>query len=205
MILAQIMRVLNREGYWSKDQLAKNPAIRKRNLHGFDTSKLNAASLFFLPAKARDPAGSFFHDYGEGNPKRGPIEPYVWIKKSIIHPEPEPKVPAPTVAKRSLAPICGGGSPKLQKIRAALANKSGENRRDQWCDEAIVEWRTKAFQSGQGNQAFFALAAALQRAGLDQFEIKQVLEREADFARHPRERRAEIKNILRSLKKAPRL
>ncbi len=161
--------------------------------------------MFFLPSQANDPRASFFTDYGEGNPKRGPIEPYVWIKKSINHSEPEPEAPAPTVPTRSLTPICGGGSQKLQEIRAALANKSGENRRDQWRDEAIVEWRTKAFQPGQGNQAFFALAAALQRAGLDRSEIKQVLEREADFARHPRERRAEIKNIVRSLTKAPRL
>jgi hypothetical protein len=205
LILAQIMKALNKAGYWSKEQLAKNPAIRKRNLHGFDASKFNAASLFFLPAKARDPAGSFFHDYGEGNPKRGPIEPYVWIKKSIVHPEPEPVAPAPTVATRSPAPICAGGSPKLQKIRAALANKSGENRREEWRDEAIEEWRTKAFQSGQGNQAFFALGAALQRAGLDQSEIKQVLEEEAPFARNSGQRKGEIKNIMRSLTRSPRL
>lgn len=202
LILAQIMKALNKAGYWSKEQLAKNASIRRRNLHGFDTSKLNPASMFFLPSQAHDPRASFFTDYGEGNPKRGPIEPYVWIKKSIIHSEPEPEAPAPTVPTRSLTPICGGGSQKLQEIRAALANKSGENRRDQWRDEAIVEWRTKAFQPGQGNQAFFALAAALQRAGLDQFEIKRILETEAAVARNPRQRRAEIKNILRSLSKS---
>jgi hypothetical protein len=202
LILGQIMRALNKEGYWSKDQLAKNPAIRKRNLHGFDTSKLNAASLFFLPAKARDPAGSFFHDYGVANPKRKPIEPTTWIKKSIVHAEPEPE--EPPVVKCRVSPICGGGSQKLQEIRAALANKSGENRRDQWVDEAIAEWRANALQPGQGNQSFFALAAALHRAGLDPLEIRQVLDSEAGFARHPRERRAEIKSILLSLSRSAR-
>lgn len=202
LILGQIMRVLNKAGYWSKDQLAKNPAIEGQKRHGFDTSKLNAASLFFLPAKARDPAGSFFHDYGVGNPKRKPIEPTTWIKKSIVHPNPEPE--APPVVTRAVSPICGGGSQKLQEIRAALANKSGENRRDQWVDEAIAEWRANALQPGQGNQSFFALGAALHRAGLDPFEIRQVLDNEAGFARHPRERRAEIKSILRSLSKPGR-
>ena len=52
-IIGQIMKALNRRGYYSKTQLEKRAAKGiggKR--HGFDTSKLNPSSLFYLPAQA---------------------------------------------------------------------------------------------------------------------------------------------------------
>jgi hypothetical protein len=197
LILAQIMRVLNKAGFWSKEQLEKNPSIRTRRLHGFDTSKFNAASMYFLPCQARHPQGSFFTDYGEVQPRRMPIEPYVWIKKSILHTDPLP-LPEPLPPK---LPTCGGGSPKLQQIRAALLEAEGGDRKNHAADKAIERWRTVAQHAGQGNREFFILAGALQRAGHDDLTIRSLLEIEAGFARHPAERRREINTIIKSLRK----
>lgn len=197
LILDQILKVLNKAGYWSKEQLAKNLRIRNRRLHGFDTSKLNPASMFFLPCQAAHPKGSFFTDYGEADRRRMPIEPYVWIKKSIIHtnPAPPPKPMAPTTK----IPICGGGSPTLQRIRAALLEAETRQQKDRLTEEAVNRWRAEAQCAGQGNREFFVLGSALKRAGHDDFTIRSILEAEAGFARHPKERRQEIPTIMRSL------
>ena len=60
MIMRQIESVLNEKGYWTKKQLDARTKIKSRSLHGFDTSKFNAASLFYLPCQAKNPADSFF-------------------------------------------------------------------------------------------------------------------------------------------------
>jgi hypothetical protein len=52
-----------------------------------------------------------------------------------------------------------------------------------------------------GHDAFFRLGAALHRAGLDEGEIRAKLYEEAAFGSSPRDRKGEIKGILRSLRK----
>lgn len=60
--------------------------------------------------------------------------------------------------------------------------------------KAIGKWR--AAPAGTGHSAFFALAAHLKRAGLSAMEIESLLTQEAQHARSPRERRAEIPNLI---------
>ena len=52
---------------------------------------------------------------------------------------------------------------------------------------------------GSGHTAFFALAAALNRADLDLGEIREKLWEEAAYGHSSRKRRGEIKDILKSL------
>ena len=59
----QIMRTVNRAGYWSKKQLEANDRIKSRLCHGFDMGKLTPSSLFYLPCQAENPAHSFFIDH----------------------------------------------------------------------------------------------------------------------------------------------
>lgn len=59
------------------------------------------------------------------------------------------------------------------------------------------DWRMTP--RGSGHAAFFSLAAALQRAGLDMGEIRDKLWEEAAYGNSPRKRRGEIKDILKSL------
>jgi hypothetical protein len=201
-ILAQILRTLNEEGYWSKEQLAENLRIKRRRTHGFDLSKLNAASVFYLPAQARDPAASFFIDYGADDARRGPIEPHVWIKRSIIHDKPEPEAPSapPPAAQFTWLPEpVSGGAKKLQEIRANLQQQAAAEQRDSMrISRAIADWRSAA--PGDGHRAFFALASRLRAAGLNLVELEGLLKSEVAFARSPRERRGEIKGIVRKLR-----
>lgn len=63
---------------------------------------------------------------------------------------------------------------------------------DMWCSTP----------RGDGRCTFFRLAAALKRAGLNEMDIKAKLYEEAQYGHSPRERRGEIKDLLRSLQKA---
>jgi hypothetical protein len=51
----QIMRSVNRAGYWSKKQLEANVRIKSRLCPGFDMGKLTPSSLFYLPCQAENP------------------------------------------------------------------------------------------------------------------------------------------------------
>lgn len=94
----QIMRTVNRAGYWSKKQLEANDRIKSRLCHGFDMGKLTPSSLFYLPCQAENPAHSFFIDHNA--PDRAPIDPHVWAGYAANHhrrpPEPVATV-SPTV------------------------------------------------------------------------------------------------------------
>ena len=84
----QIMRTLNRAGYWSKKQLETNERIKSRKHHGFDMGKLTPSSLFYLPCQAENPANSFFIDHN--SPGRQPLDPYVWAGYAANHHRPPP-------------------------------------------------------------------------------------------------------------------
>ena len=63
---------------------------------------------------------------------------------------------------------------------------------------AIRKWHSAPAKSG--NVAFFQLGVDLCSAGLSTAEIKDVLRLETGNARHPAERRREIKRIIRKLR-----
>ncbi len=193
MILGQIVKVLNQRGYWSKEDLEKRPRAKTRRLHGFDRATMTASALYYLPSQAKHPAGSFFLDFADQ--KRRPLEPYAWIKRSIIHPEPEPVVQS---APPTAPPVCGGGSPALKAIRAGLASKAQQSS----VAGASRRWRAVAMVPGQGHKDFFKLGVALRAAGLDDFAMGQALRDEAQYARSPEERLREVREIIKSL---PRL
>ena len=62
---------------------------------------------------------------------------------------------------------------------------------------AIERWRHAS--PGDGNSAFLRLGHDLNRIGMNHGEIDATLWQEAAFGRHPTERRAQIKYIMRSL------
>jgi hypothetical protein len=89
LLMTQFETVLNRAGYWSKKHLAKKSGIKSRRSHGFDESKFNPASLFYLPTQAEDPKDSFFRDYAEDDPKRGTLDVHQWVENCILDLRPE--------------------------------------------------------------------------------------------------------------------
>jgi hypothetical protein len=223
LIMAQIVKVLNQAGYWGKKQLerqAKRGGTKQRLRHGFDESKFNGASLFYLPCQPKDLKDSFFIDYGEIDPKRGSLDLHAWIKHCILdlRPEPEPVKTSPRSARAnaeavkadvadlvaaddSLVPEKKRVSVELQKLQTALAAQqaqSARGRREVWVEKAVQDWRFTP--RGSGHTGFFKLAAALHRAGVDEGEIRSTLHTEAAYAHSPGERRAEINGIIRSLR-----
>ncbi|KJS41167.1 MAG: hypothetical protein VR70_05300 [Rhodospirillaceae bacterium BRH_c57] len=78
IIIQSIEKTLNQAGYWSTKQVERRGHGR---CHGFDTSKFNAASLFYLPVQAQGGEGnSYFLDL----PGRE-LDPVLWIKNAVLH------------------------------------------------------------------------------------------------------------------------
>jgi hypothetical protein len=198
-ITDQIMRTVNRAGYWSRKQLDTNPRIKSRKHHGFDLGKLVPSSLFYLPCQARDPANSFFIEFNGQN--RAPLDPYAWAEYAANHARPpEPvEIVEPILPKPVQQPLPETSCPKLRSVREMLMddveNASGQiaARRQ----AAIDKWHSTP--SGTGNAAFFQLGVDLRSTGMSMTEIGATLRQEAGHARHPPQRRGQIKGIMRAL------
>jgi hypothetical protein len=209
--------------------LEKRSGAKSWLCHGFDESKFNAASLFHLPSQAKDPKDSFFRDYSEDDPKRGPLDVHQWVEKCILGLRPEPErvraAPEPEAPKKPLTifdtvdvdevvEVQGlvddgvvadrpEGRHRLEKVRQELLAKEAERlarRQDEKVAKAVEAWRSTS--SGMGHTAFFKLGAALRGAGLDEFEIRAKLYEEASYARSPKERRGEIKGIVKKVSRS---
>lgn len=191
LVLGEILHRVNKGGYWSPKELEARPRIKSRLTHGFDLSKLTASSLFYLPAQAAHPRGSFFLDFA--GPERGPLEPAKWIKWAVQHGIGEKQSARPPSASKT----CGGGSEKLRTIRAAIANAGVKQAKK---EAAINEWRGVGQGSGAGNHAFYSLAVGLKGAGLDDTDLRDTLYEEAVYARNPADRRRDIRRIVRGLR-----
>jgi len=95
-------------------------------------------------------------------------------------------------------PLPENSDPKLQGVRK-LMHGEADSRIEARRQNAINEWRSTI--SGNGNNAFFQLFVNLRRTGLSGSEIRTTLEREAYKARHPRERRDQVKGIMRTFER----
>ena len=200
-ILMQLMKTLNRRGYYSTKQLAKRAQQGLGGkLHGFDPSKFAACSLFYLPVQAaagRD--ASFFMTFDSG--RRLAINPYEWIDKTIIDHRPQPE---PDPVQKARQPMPATECPRLRRMRELIAEEEvagALSYRVRRQSAAIEKWRYAS--PGDGNGAFFQLGVDLDRAGMSPAEIDAILQQEAGSARHPSERRAQIKYIMRSLRGSP--
>jgi hypothetical protein len=139
---------------------------------GLDWSKRAPTSLFYLPCQAADPSQSFFIDYN--GPERAVLNPLSWIENSVVPLTPRVEPATPPEPRESV------------KINEQLV------------EGATAEWRR--CPPGDGNAEFFRYALALKRAGLDHHEIESTLRSEVEFGRHPKERRAQIRSIVDSLR-----
>jgi len=197
----QIMRSVNRAGYWSKKQLDANDRIKSRLCHGFDIGKLTPSSLFYLPCQAENSANSFFIDHNA--PSRLPLDPYQWAEFAANHhrPSPEPvAVVSSTVVPLEQRPMPMTDCPKLRRMRKLIAEEEAakfDHVRAQRQAAAIERWRGSL--PGDGNRGFFQLGVDLCSAGMIMADIDSILRQEAGYGRHPSERRAQIKCIMRNL------
>lgn len=211
-IVGQMLRVINRTGWWSGRQLEKNPSIKLRRRHGLDVDKSSVpSSLFYLPCQAADPRASFFVDFdGDG---REPIDAFAMVARTVAPtrpdpvppPPPRPAAPPPVSADMVIGDIRPPEPSGMARLRAKLAEREGtivpEDRRHK-VEAAIEEWRGSQLARGNGNDAFFRLGMTQARAGVDLSDIERTLWTEASFARSPSERRGEIPRIMRVVRRS---
>ena len=85
----QIMRTVNRAGYWSRTQLDADPRIKSRKHHGFDMGKLTPAVCFTSPAKPRTRRDSFFIDHNSASRSRSILIGGLGYAANHHRPQPE--------------------------------------------------------------------------------------------------------------------
>ena len=84
--------------------------------------------------------------------------------------------------------------PKLRQMREMIAAEERRRFRTiraQRQEAAIQKWRAAPAETG--NRAFFQLGVDLRSAGLSMADIEATLRQEAGYARHPAERRDQIR------------
>lgn len=210
LIIAEIVGVLEKAGYWGKRKLEKDARLKGKRCHGFDDSKFAANSMFYLPCQARHPKGSFFTDLSDAEPWRGPLSVHDWLDHVIgkWKPEPEPEI-TPILRMTEASIVLPNRAPtsspptKLQVLREQLAldhRQSMAGRQEEKVSRAIEAWRSTP--SGMGHHNFFCLGAALWRAGLEPHEVRLKLQEEVMFSSSPRERRGEISGIIKKLERS---
>ena len=147
-----------------------------RKTHGLDTGKMGPASLFYLPCQADDPSGNYFKVFKKG---RKVLQVSDWIGEIVLKDD--------------------GFDSALSEDsdRKFESNRPTEKR----IEEAISKWQSAASIPGVGNVEFFRLAGSLAAAGCSEAETVAILSKQAMDARHPDERKKEIPQIIRSLRK----
>jgi hypothetical protein len=107
---------------------------------------------------------------------------------------------APTVAEPMPMTDC----PMLHRIREMIAAEGAGKVQDRAQRQAVAIERWRGALPGDGNRAFFQLAVNLRSAGMSMADIDATLRQEAHHARHPAERRSQVKYVMRTLRGSSR-
>jgi hypothetical protein len=138
---------------------------------GLDWSKSFPTSLFYFPCQAQYADDSFFIEKIEG---RYPLNPSTWIEHVYV-------------------PL----QPTLEPIEPDIQENGVDWKRVELAKDT---WRTSKRQPGTGNEMFFDLAFSLKCTGMSFQEIEETLHAEAQHARSPQKRLAQIPSIMSSLR-----
>ena len=171
-LIRQIVMVLKENGFAAHDENVRDP--HKMKCHGFDTGKFTAAALFYAPCQAAIPEHSFFVDYGDGC--RSPLDVRQMLENATA-----------MFAVREGRQDADGRQDVETPIDAPVSVEPDVS-------SAINRWRDTP--RGQGHRAFFRLACDLRRIGLDRERARHHLLREARYAHSPRDRQADLSQIL---------
>jgi hypothetical protein len=177
ILQSQITSKLEEAGYTVEETTTKKKIARTNTLRsGLDTGKQAPESLFYLPSQAQNPKDSFFRYYDDQG--REILDAMIWVENSLIPIAPEPAEWDRRDDERS------------DTIDQAAV------------DSAVARWQTTP--KGHGHDAFFQLAVDLRGAGMGAADIKATLQIEAQSVRSKRDRNAEIRSILETLRKKSR-
>jgi hypothetical protein len=163
-----------RDSGYGVDKKTKNPVRRNTLRSGLDCGKQTPSTLFYLPSQAEVQKDSFFHYYDDDG--REFLDAPVWIENTLIPIAPDP---------------VDWGKQSYQ--RPQTINQMA-------VDAAIAKWQ--GTPKDHGHEAFFQLAVDLRGAGMGATDIEFTLGVQAHFGKTPTERKAEISDIMRSLKRS---
>ncbi|WP_424140030.1 hypothetical protein [Roseomonas chloroacetimidivorans] len=203
LMAGHIMSVLKRNHYHSEAEFATNPKLANNpanKCHGFDPSKLNAANLMYLPCtNARQPDAAFFVDYSGG--KRRAITAYdVLSHKASLRAEIDPKDIAPLAGDVATATDIPKTSDRsLQAIRDHLAQQDASTVATR-VEEARAVYQSTPRGAGLRNDAFYRFGSKLAGMGVSLVDIQAELDRTAE----DRDRKAQVKTIINSLRRKGR-
>jgi len=140
-----------------------------------DEGKLHSASPFFLPCQAAAGAElSFFIDFNEN---RKPLNALEWLQDML---------------DRHQATLTAPAEEPEEDIENEISDDHIGS-----VDEAWARWERLGGQPGQGNREFFILNLNLLRAGVDDVEREKLLEKAADMAHSPEDRRRDIPRLMK--------
>ena len=166
---------------------------------GLDVSKRTANSFFYLPCRAGLGKKYTFwrENWVEGVPL---LDPELWLTYAplptqeyevrVAHQNPRSATLTRVVEKLSQRPNDAHDDAAKQAARQHAAEVARQ--------AAVTEWRSAP--RGTGHDAFNRLAWRLKATGMDDFEVRRTLEREATYGRSPAERRSEIPGIMAGLR-----
>lgn len=166
---------------------------------GLDVSKRTANSFFYLPCRAG--LGNKYTFWRENWVEGVPLlDPELWITYAPLptqeyqvraaHQNPRSATLARVVDRLAQRPNDAHDDAAKQAARQQAAEVARQ--------DAVNEWRSTP--RGTGHDAFNRLAWQLRATGMDDFEVRRTLEREAAYGRSQAERRAEIPGIMAGLR-----
>ncbi len=192
-------------GYFVGSGLAYEKAIKAGRVmppqSGLDVSKRTANSFFYLPCRAGlGKRYTFWREHwGDDVPV---LDPDIWVGYAPLEAN-EYQVRPP-----HQNPV----HPRLQLVRDRLAAEATQRPDDDEVGrldreaarvatrgEATNEWR--ATPEGHGHEGLFRLGRRLKASGLDDSEVRRMLEQEVAYANSPGERRNQIPSIMASLRR----
>jgi len=173
IITHQLLNEIRSAGYSDKTE------SKRQKVHGFDTSKFHAASLFYLPCQPLDPSGRYFNTFKKEG--RKPLNPEEWVRKYVAEEEDIPF--NETFMEETWHSGLRGSEVDQDRL-----------------DRAIEEWRVPDHAHHEDNRNFFSLALKLVAAGCDESTIRQILREEAQCANTPEDRIKQIPSIINSLR-----
>jgi hypothetical protein len=179
-VILQIKHKLTDAGYETKttDKPEWKPSAGKK-CSGLDWGKRAASSLFLLPSQAKDPTQSFFDVYMDDG--RKPLSVTTWLENGRY------ELSAAEKAELFPAPIHAVQAPEtLTKEQSEITERL----------IAAAEARFRTAAKGEGHHAFYLLRNEYLYAGCDLFETESRLQVMARSSRSPKERAAEIPDLM---------
>lgn len=187
MIRRSLMRQLENAGFGRKKDRNYRPttADLAKPKHGVDISKMNAASLFYLPCNQT--RITHLHD------NRSPLNPVVWLGTAprdivdLVHDMYEPET-----ASQGLE------TANQVEVEVPLPEDKSEN-----LARILAHFERNGGYTKGGRTPFWNLSKTLRSTGMDIEQIRQTLSEVAGAMHDPRERRSEIGTLIRDIDKKP--